>query len=356
MPSPISQPTLFPTTTPENILAFQFSSWYPRFSSLSIKSTVVRPLEQEFLDYLNADGVFMPEGAEDVPPESSLSDNEKDEDDDSEDEDQARRKFAFPELDAKIRQAVAQYGAVFPKLNFSSPRDAAWMLPAGSPMKCTSPSDVYMLLKSSDFVLHDLERENVFEGCDMADGQSPAYDLELVLRKWYPVDRGRELRCFVREEKFLGISQRDPNYYDFWNEAQTQVKVVEAVKHFWEENIKGKWESTNGNYVFDLLLTRDLTRGHIIDFNPYAPKTDPQLFTYEELLVLLDQAHSSPDFALELRVVDSPGHPAATRNAPAHQHNMLPIEALMLSSGRNAGDFADAWQQELERSMGMDDG
>lgn len=66
MPSPVSQPTLFPPATPEHILAFQFSSWYPRFSALSIKSTVVRPLGQEFLDYLNADGVFMPEGAEDV--------------------------------------------------------------------------------------------------------------------------------------------------------------------------------------------------------------------------------------------------------------------------------------------------
>ena len=33
------------------------------------------------------------------------------------------------------------------------------MLPAGSPMKCTAPADVYMLLKSSDYVLHDLDRE-----------------------------------------------------------------------------------------------------------------------------------------------------------------------------------------------------
>ena len=108
--------------------------------------------------------------------------------------------------------------------------------------------------------------------------------------------------------------------------------------------------------VFDFLLTRDLTSGHIIDFNPYAPKTDPQLFTYEELLSLLDQAHVSPTFVPELRVVDSPGHPAATRNAPAHQHNMVPIEALMLSSGRTAEDFADVWQQELRRSTDVDDG
>jgi len=32
----------------------------------------------------------------------------------------------------------------------------------------------------------------------------PKYDLELVLRKWYPVDRGRELRCFVRANELIG--------------------------------------------------------------------------------------------------------------------------------------------------------
>jgi hypothetical protein len=98
--------------------------------------------------------------------------------------------------------------------------------------------------------------------------------------------------------------------------------------------------------TFDFLLTRDLSKGHIIDFNPYSPKTDPLLFTYEELLELLHSASSTP----ELRVVDSPSHPAAARNAPAHQHNMIPIEALMLSSGRNVEEFADVWREELRRS------
>lgn len=45
------------------------------------------------------------------------------EDSDSEpDGESARERFAFPELDDKIRQVVSEYGAVFPKLNFSSPR------------------------------------------------------------------------------------------------------------------------------------------------------------------------------------------------------------------------------------------
>lgn len=78
------------------------------------------------------------------------------------------------------------------------------MLPPSAPLKCTQPSDVYTLLKSSDFVLHDIDRAHVFEGCDGVPEVVPAYDLELVLRKWYPVERSRELRCFVRREILLG--------------------------------------------------------------------------------------------------------------------------------------------------------
>jgi len=63
-----------------------------------------------------------------------------------------------------------------------------------------------MLLKCSDFINHDLLVDNVFEGCDTSEGtsQKTEYELELVLRKWYPVDRGREIRCFVRDNILLG--------------------------------------------------------------------------------------------------------------------------------------------------------
>jgi len=57
---------LFPPLTPSYILAFQFSSWYPTFSKHSIKSSVIRPLSSEFREYLIADGVFVPEGSEDM--------------------------------------------------------------------------------------------------------------------------------------------------------------------------------------------------------------------------------------------------------------------------------------------------
>ena len=80
------------------------------------------------------------------------------------------------------------------------------MLLASSPLKCLCPADVYLLLKSSDFISHDLSEETVFEGCEPPRMDSdPPYALELVLRKWYPVDRSREFRCFVRQDLLLGV-------------------------------------------------------------------------------------------------------------------------------------------------------
>ena len=59
------------------------------------------------------------------PTGSTLSDDDSDGDDNdaaSGSEEGDGPKFSFPELDVKIRSTIAGYGAVFPKLNFSSPK------------------------------------------------------------------------------------------------------------------------------------------------------------------------------------------------------------------------------------------
>jgi len=277
--------------------------------------------------------------------ESTLSDDEDENESTDVGGDEPQKRYAFLELDKCIRECVLEYGAVFPKLNFSSPKDASWLLPPSSPLKCISPADVYLLLKSSDFINHDLNPEAVFDGCHLVGSSLPTYDLELVLRKWYPVDRGRELRCFVRENVLIAISQRDTNFYEFWNDPKTQVKVCSAVQDFWHANILPKWTSSE-DYTFDFLLTRDLSKGHILDFNPYALKTDPLLFTYEELRDLINPGTRLP----VLRVIDSPSHPAAAVNAPANQHNMIPFEAVSLSNGLDIEEFANVWKASLKES------
>jgi hypothetical protein len=51
------------------------------------------------------------------PVESTLSDDEREDDDDP-----VPPKYLFPDLDKHIRGCIEEYGAVFPKLNFSSPK------------------------------------------------------------------------------------------------------------------------------------------------------------------------------------------------------------------------------------------
>ena len=257
-------------------------------------------------------------------------------------------------------------------------------MPASSPLKCTSPADIYLLLKSSDFITHDLDPERVFEGCCDANPNDdnedkPEYQLELVLRKWYPVDRAREVRCFVRDKRLIGMSggfgsarifyQSQHRLQESLNETiistsfgttarrrnvssppfrifgrqisetggQQQQIVRSTIVLFWPRN--RCFADT-----FDFLLTRDLSKGHIIDFNPYAAKTDPLLFAYDELENLKEI--ETP----ELRVIDSKSHPAATQNAPQHQHNMIPFEAVELSVGRDIVDFAQLWKSSVEEA------
>ena len=90
----------------------------------------------------------------------------------------------------------------------------------------------------------------------------------------------------------------------------------------------------------DVLLTRNLARFHIIDFNPYAPRTDALLSTYDELATLFAAGTTStsaptPTPAPTLRVIDSRAHPAATQNAPETKERGLtyPVHNGMARSG-----------------------
>lgn len=98
-------------------------------------------------------------------------------------------------------------------------------------------------------------------------------------------------------------------------------------------------------------MTRDLSRAHIIDFNPYAPRTDSLLFSYEELQSL---SRSDSSILPVIRVIDSPSHISASRSAPANQHNMVPLEALALSDGQSIDEFAQIWKEEIGKSMADD--
>ena len=87
-----------------------------------------------------------------------------------------------------------------------------------------------------------------------------------------------------------------------------------------------------------------------MDFNPYMQKTDPLLFTYDELRSISEIARLNDRHPI-LRTIDSPSHPAAATNAPAHQHNMIPFDAMLLSNGRDIDEFADLWKESLKEGL-----
>lgn len=49
----------FPPITVKHVQNCAFSSWYPTFASSTLKSRII-PLSEEFIEYLESDGVFLP--------------------------------------------------------------------------------------------------------------------------------------------------------------------------------------------------------------------------------------------------------------------------------------------------------
>lgn len=106
--------------------------------------------------------------------------------------------------------------------------------------------------------------------------------------------------------------------------------------------------------TFDIYLSTDLDSATLIDFNPYRPSTDPNLFTYPELLSILETSQSQstdrPRLPI-LRVIDSASHPDASRNSPVYGSNMMPIEMVEMSQGRSMVEFREAWDEAVGGGM-----
>jgi D123 len=86
-----------------------------------------------------------------------------------------------------------------PPLNtFVCPQDAVWIVSTNS-LKCETPQEIYLLVKSSDFIFHDL-----YHAYDNSPRSLIEY--ELVLKEWYYLIPSMEFGCFVRNPRFLCIS------------------------------------------------------------------------------------------------------------------------------------------------------
>ncbi|KAF3201843.1 hypothetical protein TWF106_002688 [Orbilia oligospora] len=352
----------FPLPTRQAIVNSGYPEWYKKYRGITGKARVI-PLTTEFLDYLKADGIILPP---DTPVVSisdrdsgvfSVTNTEDSDGDDDDDDDGENPAQNFPEVHAAIIAAIAELGgAVYPKLNWSAPKDAAFML--GNTLKCSSPSDVYLLLKSSNFITHDLE--HVFdETVDTPDETGKLLQLSdveyaLVLRKWVDVITSVEFRCFVKQRKIVAITQRDLNHYDFLENGKEEFLAL--IQEFFARHLEKTFPEAD--FIFDVYIPKTLlteSRVWLVDINPYSPKTDTLTFAWQEILNI---DPSVPDFKPNFRLIKK-NDPEAYGFAQPYSAHKLPRDVVDAAAGgaESMLQFKNDWKHIVEGlgATGIDD-
>ncbi|WWC71089.1 uncharacterized protein I206_105042 [Kwoniella pini CBS 10737] len=372
MPIPMPRQTtfeLFPTLTKDQIDAARTSAWYDTFEDITFPSTVIDLAElgedEDFLHWFEADSIFLPEGSEgrlaSITPTSQAGPSRQRSNSTSSSTSSSSSSseapiYQLPKINSAIRDVIEKYdGSVFPKLNWTAPKDAAFILPqtASGPLYCTSPSDVYLLLKSSDFIPHDLDYKRAYLGCNQEEEliKNEKVKLELVLKKFENIIPSREIRCFVRNNILIGISQRDTVYYDHFQNEEIRNEIIQTIREFWEDEIRENYQGGD-NYIFDLYISSNFKSAKIIDFQPFRSSVDSLLFNYEEILNILQKQNELSFIKLPIfKFIDSKSHPESNRNVPIYQSNMMPIELIEFSQGRNVQEFKEAWNEALAQGM-----
>lgn len=250
-----------------------------RYRTLAPKSRAI-PMPAPFLAYLHSDSIVLP--PEDKPP---TDDDGYDSFSEDEDADEASDPSTeWKDFHTQVKDTIAEFGGkVTPKLNWSAPKDATWVN-ATNDTECRSANDIYLLLKSSDFVTHDLE--HAFDDCvpDTESASKPEVPYHLVLRKYANFNPSLEFRCFVRDRKLLCLCQRDQNHYDFLFPLRDSLRS--RIQAFFDEKLKDTFPDPN--FVFDVYLPAPHQRVWLVDINPWAERTDPLLFSWLEILQMKD--------------------------------------------------------------------
>ncbi|KAI0901969.1 D123-domain-containing protein [Annulohypoxylon nitens] len=381
----------FPPITRDHIINCSYDSWFPKYRTSCIKSRII-PLSPEFVDYIREDGIVLADD-DGVEPEDDECESapstfrppveEVDSDSDSDEEEEAPRlppNQRFPELHQTIIDKIAELGGeVAPKLNWTAPKDAAWISPHQNTIKCTSPNDIYLLLKSSNFITHDLE--HAFDNCtpirntSASASTTPPFKPVLVLRSYFNPHTAMEFRCFVKHRNLIAISQRDLNYFEFLKSLKADI--VNRISQLFNKSLR--YTFPDGNFTFDVYIPEGedepLSRARLIDINPWAPHTDSLLFGWDELLGMEvpngpvlgvvggadeevpgisedddDDESEDEDFMPELRLVEKDDPSAYNFSSPQYSAHKLPKDVVDASLAGEGGmrDFARKWREMTE--------
>lgn len=316
----------FPDITAQHILNCSFHSWHPKYRTKTPKARLI-PLSQPFIDYLRADGIIL-------PPENVRNDDDSGYSDDEDEEDPSE---PWADIHAKIKATIAELGGkVCPKLNWSAPKDATWISTTND-MECRTANEVYLLLKSSDFITHDLEQ--AFDGCT----GSAEVPYHLVLRKSFNLNPSLEFRCFVRNKKLIAITQREMNYFEFLFGLRSDFSI--KIEEFFNDNLLN---FPDPNFTFDVYIPPPHDRVWIIDINPWAPRTDPLLFSWLELLTMDEPSdeYFEPEFRLVQRD-DPEAYQFASTKYSAHKLPVDVVNASMTPGGMK--EMMEEWKRVMDK-------
>jgi len=183
----------------KDILGCQFEEWYSNFENDTLKSKIIH-LDSEFMKYLTADGVYLPNNVKQSDKDYLSDDDEcivsKEQSNNNEEVNFKISLDIIEPISAALRQS--QRG-LFIKLNWSAPTDASWLF--GNSVRCRVIDDVLLLLKSSDRIIFDIE--HMFKNCIGSSRTSPDR-FTLVLRNWADLTPSMEFRVFVRDCSIVG--------------------------------------------------------------------------------------------------------------------------------------------------------
>ncbi|KAF1926881.1 cell division cycle protein [Didymella exigua CBS 183.55] len=332
----------FPPVTKQHILNCSYHSWHPTYRAVTPKARLV-PLPAAFLDYLRSDGIVLPPEDTDNPTWSdddsgifSGADNN-----DGGEEAELDPSIHWRDTHDAIERTIEELGGkVAPKLNWSAPKDATWIAATNS-IECTTPNDIYLLLKSSDFITHDLA--HAFD--DTADQHTtphPEIPYHLVLRKWINLNPSVEFRCFVRNRQLIALCQRDLNHFDFL--FGMQDKLRQRVQELFDSKLRDSFPDPN--FTFDVYIPPPHDRVWVVDFNPWAQRTDPLLFSWMELLTM--EVPEAKLFDGKEEVVRIPiASAGGTTTGGTTFISLDDIESASDSESSDEEDVEDIWQPEF---------
>lgn len=324
--------TTFLQTTMEDKMNCSFDRWYEQFHKHCMKSFII-PLNDTFVAYLKEDGLKL-------PPQllsnivNTYDPEQKEELENEEMVDFIKLDDIFDEINKILNKPKWKKVGIFPKLNWSAPKDAKWI--NSETLVCHSIEQILLLLKASQFIQMDVEMPfaNCIDFHSTAD--CPSINYYLILRKYHNIHQCREFRCFVFHHKLIAISQRNDGYFDEL-QSQSMLKIMqENIVSFFDQNIRKLF--INDNYVMDVYINERM-KIYLIDFNPFYEITDAILFTWMDICLLCQKFKENGIIELEMRVVRNEQQLIAFSS---HSQYRYPVDAVDLTSKEQIEQFVNS--------------